>query len=429
MCKKNCVRMRRGSVLPLVVIVVTLLLVVGLGMLRLGVQARVYASRTSDGIAARGAADAGLTKAVWALNQRHGGGLSASPLPGQAEQSLANCYATYSYDMARPGEIPAQPVVGSVGEEDDPFGFKIPFESRYEIRCTGRCGIAEKTVHATVKLEGLFESALLSQGRISLMPNTLITGYNSADPTDTDIDVKIGTTSTNDNSIPLGPGTVVEGDVFVGVGGDPAEVIGAGGTITGQKYTLTEEIQFPVITVPALPNFDTVISAKGITVKMTPGDSGTYKEIELSSQAGIPGVLEITGGKVVLCLTGNIDLGNSTEIAVRAGSSLVLYAGGNIATGNSAGFVNENSLISTLKIFATRQDIQTFDLKAKSDVFGLVYAPNADVELYPKAKLYGAIVAGNISIKSNGTFYYDEALRSVSPDDEGARFVVERWWE
>ena len=428
MCKKSFVGTRRGSVLPLVVIVITLLLVMGLGMLRLGTQARVYAARTSHDIAARGAADAGLTKALWALNQRLGAGLSAGPLPEQIDQILANCNATFSYDMARPGEMPAGPLVVSVGE-DDPFGVKIPFETRYEIRCTGRCGIAERTVHATVKLQGLFESAVLSQGRISLMPNTTITGYNSADPTDTDIDVKIGTTSINDNSITLGPGSIVEGDVFVGVGGAPAEVIGAGGTITGQKFTLTEELQFPVITVPALASFGTVISAKGVTVTMTPANSGIYKEIKLSSKAGTPGVLEITGGRVVLYLTGNIDLGNSDEIVVRAGSSLVLYAGGNIATGNSAGFVNENSLTSTLKIFATRQDTQTFELKAKSDVFGLVYAPNANVELYPKSKLYGAIVAGNISIKSNGTFYYDEALRNVSPDDEGVHFVVERWWE
>jgi len=36
--------------------------------------------------------------------------------------------------------------------------------------------------------------------------------------------------------------------------------------------------------------------------------------------------------------------------------------------------------------------------------------------------------AGNINL-GNGAFYYDEALRNVSPDDEGAHFVVERWWE
>ena len=97
--------------------------------------------------------------------------------------------------------------------------------------------------------------------------------------------------------------------------------------------------------------------------------------------------------------------------------------------GNSAGFLNENSSPKTLKIFATGDDLQSFELKAKSSVFGVVYAPNADVELYPKAVIYGAISANNISIKSGGAFYYDEALRDVSPDDEGARFVIERWWE
>ena len=72
---------------------------------------------------------------------------------------------------------------------------------------------------------------------------------------------------------------------------------------------------------------------------------------------------------------------------------------------------------------------QTFELKAKSSIFGEVYAPTADIELYPGADLSGAIVGKSISIKSSGTFKYDEALKDVSPDDEGARFVIERWWE
>ena len=68
-------------------------------------------------------------------------------------------------------------------------------------------------------------------------------------------------------------------------------------------------------------------------------------------------------------------------------------------------------------------------MKAKSETFGVVYAPNADVELYPKTEIYGAIVAKSISIKSKGIFKYDKALRDVEPDDEGIHFVVERWWE
>ena len=419
----------RGSVLALMIIAIVLFTVAGIGMLQCGQQARVFAARTSNKISAQAAADAGLVKAIWELNQDAQARYSVNELPRQADQILANSEATFSYELTLPSGVAIQSAVTEGSDEDNPFSAKLPFTRRYDIKCVGRAGNAEKVLYATVKLEGLFESALLSQGRIELAPDTVITGYNSADPTDADANVKIGTTSAVSNSIPLGPGAVVEGDVFVGVGGDPSDVIGDGGTINGQTFALTEPINFPVITVPGLTYFGTDIAAKGTTVTLEPGDSGTYNEVNLSSQAGEPGVLEIDGGDVALHLTGDIDLGNGAEIIVRANSSLVLYVDGDIAADNSAGFINENSPVSALKIFATGDDDQSFELKAKSETFGVVYAPNADVELYPKTEIYGAIVAKSISIKSKGIFKYDKALRDVEPDDEGIHFVVERWWE
>lgn len=422
---------KRGSILALMVIVIVLLSVAGIGMLRCGLQARLYAARTSNEIAAQTAADAGLIRAVWVLNQDVQADYSTNELPRQMDQSLANSGATFSYEVAIPsGNTIEFTEVGGSEEVVDPFNAKFPYTIRYAIKSVGKSGNAEKVLYATVRLRGLFDSAILSKGEILLAPNTLITGYNSADPTDTDIDVKIVTLSTGAGQISLSPGTVVEADVFVGVGGDPDGVIRAGGTITGQTFALTEPIQFPVITVPELPDFGgTVISAKGTTVTRRPGDSGTYSEINLSSQAGIPGVLEIDGGDVVLRLTGNINLGNDTEIIVKDGSSLALYIDGDMAAKNSAGFVNENSPVSALRIFATGEGDQSFELKAKSETFGVVYAPDADVELYPKNELCGAIVAKSISVKSKGIFKHDKALRDVRPDDEGVRFVIEKWWE
>jgi len=420
----------RGSALAMVMIFVILLTVSSIGVMRLGLAARGFSVRTSDKIAARVAADAGLVKAVWQLNQNVQAIYSAKELPRQTDQTLPSSTATFSYEVAIPTGSAIRFVgAGASEKEVDPANVRLPYSITYVIKSVGKSGNAEKVLYAAVRLKGLFESAFLSKGRISLQPNTLITGYNSADPTDTGLNAKIGTLSIDDDQISLSPGTVVEADVFVGVGGNPNKVIGAGGTITGQEFALTEPVKFPVITVPALPNIGTVISAKGATVKRRPGDSGTYKGISLSSKADLPGVLEIDGGDVVLHLTGDIDLGNNAEIIVRANSSLALYIDGDIAAKNSAGFVNENSPLSTLKIFATGQGVQSFELKAKSEAFGIVYAPNADVELYSKAELYGAIVARNIDIKSKGIFKYDKALRVVNSDDEGVRFVIESWWD
>jgi len=39
------------------------------------------------------------------------------------------------------------------------------------------------------------------------------------------------------------------------------------------------------------------------------------------------------------------------------------------------------------------------------------------------------VVADNFELKAGGNYHYDEALRKVEIDDEGARFVVKRWHE
>ena len=68
-------------------------------------------------------------------------------------------------------------------------------------------------------------------------------------------------------------------------------------------------------------------------------------------------------------------------------------------------------------------------LKAKSDVFGAVYTPDADVIVMAQGDVYGSIVAETFEFKSGGNFYYDEALKEVDEDDVGVRFMLERWSE
>jgi len=68
-------------------------------------------------------------------------------------------------------------------------------------------------------------------------------------------------------------------------------------------------------------------------------------------------------------------------------------------------------------------------LKAKSEWVGVIYAPDADVDLYAGGDAYGAVVAGSFEFKAGGNYYYDRALKTVSVEDEGVRFVVKRWQE
>jgi Tfp pilus assembly protein PilX len=416
---------RRGTAIPLAVLAVIVLLVMGIGLLSLGMNGRISSIRNAQHIQARSAADSGLTKALFELNQKvktNPADIDASMKQTQSPSSFAwlgtvnealpHCEATFSYNATSAGVFAA---LGTQG---------------LTIESVGTCGAVTAKVYALAGLKGLFDSAILVRDRISLMPNTLVKGYNSADPSDTDFKLQIGTTSTLTDRIPLGPGTVVDGDVFVGVGGDPKSVIGAGGTITGSKYALDRELDFPAITAPPLPAVGTALSASGATITLGPAGSGTYSEISLSQGGGLPGVLEITGGDVVLHVTGNINLGNGCELIVRPGSSLTLYVDGNIAADNSVGFNNQAGNVRDFQLCATGSSEQVFNLKAKSSIFGTIYAPNVDITLYPSAEMRGAIVGRNVTFKSGSVFYYDEALRdNVSARDVGAYFTIRRWRE
>jgi len=131
----------------------------------------------------------------------------------------------------------------------------------------------------------------------------------------------------------------------------------------------------------------------------------------------------------VLDITGDVTIGNNGIVALQAGSTLSIYINGTLTMLNGSGFLNDNSFCGTFRIFSTTTEPRVYDMKAKSVVFAVIYAPTVDLALYSGAEVIGAIVCNFLDMKSGGTFYYDEALRNVSVHDEGAYFVVERWRE
>ncbi|MHC4256442.1 MAG: DUF7305 domain-containing protein [Planctomycetota bacterium] len=406
--KRNVKRKRKGSALCFVIIALLIAFLMGASINGMGLNRRLVAARTASQMQAKCAADAGIVTAIFNMSE-YLRLKEISPdnptFPTITDEPLPNCDSVFSYKIN---------------------SRSMSSNNEFRIHSIGQAGQVTRNVYALVTTRSLFDSAIAVLDRISLMPNTLITGYNSDDPSDTDNNVKIGTVSIEPDRIPIGPGTVIDGDVFVGVDGDPSVTIGAGGTITGDKYALTEEVYFPTIIPPPLPvGSPIIISAERQIVKLDPSRSAQYSDIIIF---GKEAKLEISGD-VVLHITGDLDMGNSGEINILPDSSLVLYVDGNINAANTSGFVNQSGDSSAIQIFGTSKESQTFIIKAKSDVFGAIYAPNANVEIYAKADMYGSITAKNVTMKSGSVFYYDEALRNADVDDEGAHFVMTRWSE
>ena len=140
---------RKGSVLVLVMVVLVIMLVMGVGLLSLGQSSRIRAARTGSEIVARSAADAGLTKALFEMNEK----LKAKPwtdsnLPNVVTETLPNCDATLSYTVTVDGN------------------------NVYNIESIGSSGQAQRKVKSSLELDGLFEYAIFVNGILTLMNGT-----------------------------------------------------------------------------------------------------------------------------------------------------------------------------------------------------------------------------------------------------------------
>ncbi len=388
---------KRGSAIPLAMLVVVILLAMGTGLLRLGLGSRVISIRTASNITAQCAADAGLTKALFEMNEK----LKVetwddSILPLGTNISLPNCDAVFSYT-----------VTGDLG-------------SGYTIQSTGNSNQAQRTVSCTLQLQGPFEAAIFTKQYLYMKNGATVDWYNyDAD----DRDMQIGTNSTEPSSVVLKNTSIVNGDIAVGMGGNPDDVIvDNGATITGETFALTQIYELPLVTVPesleSSPSLGTINDSN-----TTITSSAKYNSIDLGNSETVT-----ISGDVTLYITGDITLGNSAELQIGESASLILYLGGDFEGKNSSLVNNETHDPQKLKIYGL-DNCETIQFKNSADFYGAIYAPNADVIMHNSGNVYGAVAAKNFEQKNSAIFNYDASLRDVSVNDAAVSFTITKWHE
>ena len=259
---------------------------------------------------------------------------------------------------------------------------------------------------------------------MELKNGTTVDGYNF----DTaDENLQIGTNSTEAGSIDSKVGVTINGDVAVGFGGDPAVVIDSKdeAVITGDTYALSEPHKLDPITVPqylvelpALPDPDVGTTTITGSAKYGSFDLGNGQIIEID-------------GPTTLYILGDLILDNSAQLQIvstNPDASLTLYLGGNFECKNGGLINNLAQDAQKLKIYGL-DTCQEIDFKTSSTFYGAIYAPNADVTLHNSVAYNGAVATKSFTQMVNADFNYDASLRDASINDEGVRFVVQRWHE
>src|SRR3989339_906923 len=150
-------KLKKGSVLVVAMAMLVILLVIGMGLLFMSQIYLTFTQGQINKIIARTTADAGLTKALYQMNEK----LKDKPwndaaLPSADEVSLPDCPGVYSYAI-EPGAI----------------------SGRYLVTATGVCNGKNVTVVCTLKLTGIFGKGIVVVKDLYFKNNGIIKGYNS----------------------------------------------------------------------------------------------------------------------------------------------------------------------------------------------------------------------------------------------------------
>ena len=394
---------RSGAILPIMMCIILLMMLIGLSVTSLGFYSRLLPIKTASKITARCAADSGINEAVFEMNEK----LKVTPwdksdLPAGSEILQQGANASFDYIVSESNNI-------------------------YAVRSTGQAGNnSTHTIYSTLRLGSPFDYALLARKNIEFKNTAKLDWVNNQS---NDWLPRIGTCSTDSSTVTFMNGSYINGDVMVGVNGDPDEVITTktGVTITGGAYSHTLEPDLPVVGVPA---YVAGTSSQGkINTSRTISTSGKYDELNL----GMGAVLTIDK-PVELYITGNVILGTNSKIVITGSSesendaSLTMYVGGDISAGNSMGIVNDTKDAKRFKLFclpACRKAV----IKNSGDFYGLIYAPDTAVTFDNGANSYGSMIADSFILKNSGTFFYDASLRNCTVFDELVRFTIARWSE
>ena len=394
-------KQRKGAILALMVMVVLLLSMTSLALIRVGTEARLRTVKSDLQTAARFAADAGIERALYLMNEQLAAGTwMLDDVPTFTSQSLTAANADYTVT------------------------FTGNLSSGYQVTSVGHSHNQTKTVRATVALTSPIakDFAIFAKDAIDLKNGSTVNGFNSDNPGETGIPAKIGSLSANNGAISIDNNVTIDGDIYIVPDGDPDTVINAhNGADFGEIFMLPSYYSLPPVTPPDYTASQGTIAGKNVMLHSS--DSGKYSKIAIAKNGTL-----LINGDVTLYITGDVELKNNAEIEVKNNSALTLYFDGNIEAKNSSGFNNKTEIPANLLIYGTGTS-QKIDIKNSADLYAVIYAPNVDMTIHNSVDAYGSFIVNDMELKNSGNIYYDKALKQVSVDDELVRFSITHWEE
>lgn len=249
---------------------------------------------------------------------------------------------------------------------------------------------------ATAMLLPLLPGGLSATGDISLSGNVTIDSYHSTEGTYDPATAGDNGDVVTDGSVSITGNVTINGDV---TGGDVSA--GGGGTVTGDMSEPRRPINLPPVDTSAVEtdndNDQLPLIQQGNKLE-SPLDAD--RNFSLSSNADYdvpPGTYYFN------------DMTLSGQATMNLSGPTVFYLTGNLDTSGGE-VVNTTEDPKNLVIFMTGE---TATVNASVDWYGVLYAPETDIQFTGSSDVYGAIVGASIDASGSGELHYDEDVSLV----------------
>jgi len=254
-----------------------------------------------------------------------------------------------------------------------------------------------------------------SEQDVSVGDGSLIDGYDSTDGTYADQaaadpdSVKQGSLGSNGNvTVTSGAaGTAIHGDVNIGPAG--SLTLNGSPTITGDTTTALSLIQLDAVTPPATPLVSGITWLSG-TPLVVP--SGTYGASFLHLEPNSEVVLQ---GPLTLVLDGLTAAAGAELTFDTTGGEIVVFVGTELDL-DGASVLTQTDADAT-KVTVNVVGAAAVDLSSAGEFHGLVYAPEAAVNVGSGFELFGGLVAEQLTIADGAALHHDRALLASGADD------------
>lgn len=250
---------------------------------------------------------------------------------------------------------------------------------------------------------------MAADDRLEIKDYAVVNSYDSSQGvyggTNVGAQANVSTNSTSNNRLDIKTNATLNGNAYVGVGGDPDSVIDQDGTITGSKAVLASDVPMPDFSAPS--GMPSTLGNTTYSTDQTWTTDLTFGKLTIQSNA----IVTVSGNVRIYC-TNTFKVEDSAKIIVPAGSSLTIYVDKNVQIKENA-IVNEDSDGTgrlTILVIASNKDFVIEDDASASAVI----RARRDIKVKDNAVVFGSLIAqDDIYVEDNAQVHLDLSLPTL----------------